>query len=187
MKQDRIWHYFQTRHPESFSGAATRLFHLARQLPAASTVLNVGVGSGQFEALHVYSGLLDAKLAGNCAGADWGIHARVTGAVADNPAVAAYPTAAAAWHRLHARALVKTGNWRAAAAAIERALARRTDDPRDWILLMRARLHLGDLTGYGQARARLLQLIRADPGILRAEIETLDRAADRLRPGRPER
>lgn len=51
MKQDRIWHYFQTRHPESFSGAATRLFHLARQLPAASTVLNVGVGSGQFEAL----------------------------------------------------------------------------------------------------------------------------------------
>ncbi|WP_181952614.1 class I SAM-dependent methyltransferase [Vulcaniibacterium gelatinicum] len=51
MKQGRIWHYFQTQHPESFSGAATRLFHLARKLPAASTVLNIGVGSGQFDAL----------------------------------------------------------------------------------------------------------------------------------------
>ncbi len=49
MEQSRIWQYFQTAHPESFSGAATRLYYLAKRLPPASFAINIGVGSGQFE------------------------------------------------------------------------------------------------------------------------------------------
>ncbi|WP_172969603.1 class I SAM-dependent methyltransferase [Rhodanobacter sp. T12-5] len=49
MEQRKIWRHYQTAHPESFSGAATRLHYLSRQLPFRSLVLNIGVGSGQFE------------------------------------------------------------------------------------------------------------------------------------------
>lgn len=49
MEQSKIWQYFQTAHPESFSGAATRLYYLAGRLPQASWTMNIGVGSGQFE------------------------------------------------------------------------------------------------------------------------------------------
>lgn len=51
MEQSRIWQYFQIAHPESFSGAATRLHYLATRLPPNSLVINIGVGSGQFERL----------------------------------------------------------------------------------------------------------------------------------------
>lgn len=49
MEQSKIWRYFQTAHPESFSGAATRLYYLAGRLPPTSLTINIGVGSGQFE------------------------------------------------------------------------------------------------------------------------------------------
>lgn len=51
MEQGKIWRYFQSVHPESFSGAAPRLSHLVDRLPRASVVVNIGVGSGQFERL----------------------------------------------------------------------------------------------------------------------------------------
>lgn len=51
MEQSKIWSYFQTAHPESFSGAATRLYYLANLLPRSSFTMNIGVGSGQFERL----------------------------------------------------------------------------------------------------------------------------------------
>jgi ubiquinone/menaquinone biosynthesis C-methylase UbiE len=47
--QDRIWHYYQTEHPEAFDGSAARLKYLATYVQPKSKVLNIGVGNGLFE------------------------------------------------------------------------------------------------------------------------------------------
>lgn len=56
MKQNKIWNYYQTQHPEAFTGAATRLRHLSRKIPKGSRVVNIGVGSGQLEILARQAG-----------------------------------------------------------------------------------------------------------------------------------
>ena len=49
--QDRIWDYFQNDAAESFAGSHSRLAFLARQLRPPCKVLDIGVGSGLFEAV----------------------------------------------------------------------------------------------------------------------------------------
>jgi SAM-dependent methyltransferase len=56
MEQAKIWRYFQTAHPESFSGAGMRLAYLASRLPDGARTLNIGVGSGQFERIAELAG-----------------------------------------------------------------------------------------------------------------------------------
>lgn len=56
MDQDKIWAYYQTEGIASFSGAVGRLTYLMNQLPPKSTVLNIGVGSGEFEEKATHAG-----------------------------------------------------------------------------------------------------------------------------------
>jgi len=48
-QQDKIWEYFQTQGVETFRGACARLDYLAKQCSSGDCVLDVGVGSGDFE------------------------------------------------------------------------------------------------------------------------------------------
>jgi putative peptidoglycan lipid II flippase len=47
--QEAIWDYFQGEGVHSFAGSRARLAHLASLLPAASRVLDIGIGGGIFE------------------------------------------------------------------------------------------------------------------------------------------
>ena len=51
MGQNLIWDHFQNEGVAAFSGASPRLEFLVRQLRRGERVLNVGVGSGELEAL----------------------------------------------------------------------------------------------------------------------------------------
>jgi SAM-dependent methyltransferase len=55
--QNAIWDYFQNEAVDSFAGSEARLTYLARLIPSPATVLNVGVGSGTFEARATARGL----------------------------------------------------------------------------------------------------------------------------------
>ena len=55
--QDRIWEHFQNEGAEAFKQCAGRLGFLARQIPVGSRVLDIGVGSGVFEAIAIQRGL----------------------------------------------------------------------------------------------------------------------------------
>lgn len=57
MNQDIIWAHFQNEGVASFSGATARLEFLVRQLRPGERVLNVGVGSGELEALAQRKGI----------------------------------------------------------------------------------------------------------------------------------
>lgn len=61
MKQDKIWHFFQTEAPEALRNSEGRLKYLAlqvrRRTDGKAKVLNVGIGSGLFEELAIKSGL----------------------------------------------------------------------------------------------------------------------------------
>lgn len=63
MKQDAIWDFYQNEGLDEFRGSGTRLAFLAREVSRTlrgtpgARVLDVGVGSGLFEALALRSGL----------------------------------------------------------------------------------------------------------------------------------
>jgi SAM-dependent methyltransferase len=57
MSQDIIWDHFQNEGVASFSGATPRLEYLVRRLEAGERVLNIGVGSGELEALAQRKGI----------------------------------------------------------------------------------------------------------------------------------
>ena len=56
-RQQVIWEYFQTEVPEAFLGSIPRLNFLLKQISAGEVVLNVGVGSGLFEAMALKKGI----------------------------------------------------------------------------------------------------------------------------------
>ncbi len=59
--QDLIWNYYQTESLGAFEGSRARIGFLLRMIPASAKVLNIGCGSGLFEAgarqrgLDIYS------------------------------------------------------------------------------------------------------------------------------------
>lgn len=57
MNQDAIWEYFQNEAVESFAGSERRLAYLANLIALPAKVLNIGVGSGTFEAHAIAKGL----------------------------------------------------------------------------------------------------------------------------------
>lgn len=57
MSQDAIWDHFQNEGVASFSGAAPRLEFLVRRLRPGERALNIGVGSGDLEALALRKGV----------------------------------------------------------------------------------------------------------------------------------
>ena len=57
MSQDLIWDHFQNEGVAAFSGASPRLEFLIRQVRQGERVLNVGVGSGELEALAQRKGI----------------------------------------------------------------------------------------------------------------------------------
>ncbi len=57
MSQDVIWDHFQNEGVAAFSGARPRLEFLIRRLRRNERVLNIGVGSGDLEALVVRKGI----------------------------------------------------------------------------------------------------------------------------------
>jgi hypothetical protein len=137
------------------------------------------------DAFHLFVGLRDRKLRGECEAVGWPTLAAAAGALANNPAIARQAAAAAAWHRLQAQAASQAGDAAAAAAAVESALAKQDNDPRDWLLLMQARLQLHDLAAYDAARARLLRLTGGNLGRLRPILEALDSSAAAMRVPQP--
>jgi hypothetical protein len=151
--------------------------------PSDDTLRRLREGTLGKDAFHAFDALRARKLAGQCSHVDWSGFARVAGAVAANPELRRHRRAGAAWHRLHAGALAHQGDWRATADALGRALALEDNDPRDWLLLMRAQLELGDGAGYARARARLLALLGPNLGPFATELQQLDAAAGRGRDG----
>ena len=57
MNQDVIWDHFQNEGVAAFSQARPRLEFLVRQLKAGERVLDIGVGSGELEALAARNGV----------------------------------------------------------------------------------------------------------------------------------
>lgn len=51
MKQEKIWEYYQSDGVGVFSGSFARLNFLANQLNSSQKVLNIGIGSAEFERL----------------------------------------------------------------------------------------------------------------------------------------
>jgi SAM-dependent methyltransferase len=56
-KQEAIWEYFQNEGLDRFAGSQARLSYLASLIPVPGKVLNIGVGSGAFEARAKARGL----------------------------------------------------------------------------------------------------------------------------------
>ena len=57
VNQDLIWDHFQNDGVESFAGARPRLEFIVRQIRRGDRALNVGVGSGELEALALGRGI----------------------------------------------------------------------------------------------------------------------------------
>lgn len=129
------------------------------------------------DAFHVYLGLRDTMASGDCEQPRWEDFASATRAVAGNPAVAASDRSAAAWWRLNGDAHRRLQDWPGVTRALQEALARQRDDPRDWLALMHASLLQHDRAGYASARAALMRLTGGRLGTLAGEFEALERAA----------
>ncbi len=178
----------QTRFPEHAQPAILALGLHCRTAPGsvstvpADDIRRLRSGIVGKDAFHLFVGIKENKFAGRCNGVGWPAFATVAASIAENPTVAAYPTAAAAWHRLHAQALSESGDWAGVTGAIERALAQQDNDPRDWLLLMRASLQQNDLSAYAGARARLMQLTGGNLGRLGPQLSELDALARRTAP-----
>ena len=132
-----------------------------RMVPSADDLEKLATLKVDKDLFHSYRGLLSMRLGGRCQETSWDAFARVAGAVASNAGLGADVSAVAAWHREAAHAWVRHEDWRAAAEHLEPLLRARDDDPRDWLLLARARAVLGDRTGFVQARQRAQRL----PGV----------------------
>lgn len=178
-------HHPQSGHP-TLAAISLRCWQNEPSAPSAEEIeglRNLHLGKDSY---HLFSTLVELKESGRCETLDGRMIGRIAGAVADNPQVARHRTSAAAWRRHEAHALMRESDWPRAQESLEAVLELRDNDPRDWLALARARLMQGDVEGYRQARAGLLNLLPRPEGVIAQELAALDAVLMRALKGHAE-